>query len=641
MKLKQITGARDMVKHHVVLERPALYVTGPNESGKTTLLDLVAYGVTGPSRRAHPTLTEVDLVWDEFALWRQSGPEQDHQLRTSCPVMGPGSAPMSTSKIRDGETAIAARIGPLQVFDALALFAATPTERRRVLAPLMAPALAPDVVAAAFREAGVAYTQLPPLVQEHMQPDALRRITDGLEWGQTWLTQLRDAKNAMQARAERNRRAVDAAVDRLQRGGEAPPTSLDHWRLQLAEAEEALVRARTARDEQRHLHMAIAAAEARRDAATRAPQPNRAAMARANVATWERHLESVEAAVVRARAQRNEAAADADQAVHRLEKLETAAAAHEDAAAANRLRHLLVPLVALASAADAPEARQAATQVQALLDAQTRAPEELAAARTMVASTDRRTAVTHAALVQAEKVVGDTRATLQLARAAVDQAEHADAAERAALAAELEASQAAVADLPATTSRNALADAVTAAEARVQEVQGEVDRATRYDALVAERDSLLQLAKALADGRTQLHQLEKRAEEAFGVVLGRAAERLTTTASQITQATMGRPVTIDPANGWNLYLGQHLVEHLSESTTVILGASLHAAARLLLPGWRALLLDGLEVVEDVRRVRLVRALARAGLDNVIVAAVADGIVPRDDLVQLVQLRRVS
>ena len=100
---------------------------------------------------------------------------------------------------------------------------------------------------------------------------------------------------------------------------------------------------------------------------------------------------------------------------------------------------------------------------------------------------------------------------------------------------------------------------------------------------------------------------------------------------RLDRRDIGRVAHLDPTQDWWIGLGQLPIEHLSESTTAIVGVALHAAVVGLArrSRWRAVLLDGGEVIQDDRRLALLRALAETKLHNVVMASVDDGIRPHD------------
>lgn len=655
MRLETIEGKRGDCEISVQLPFGVVYLTGPNGSGKTTTLDLVRYGLSGERDRSALSRvdTSVRLGFDGATVRRSYTADAENNKNT-LGVVAQGHGRSEKPGVAEG--IIAAAIGSAWSWNAGAVLGSTPTERRKLLAAVLGPALTTAAIKAAIRAAGAGRSDLPAEVWPDLDAGlaALGRLKpdEGPEFATGWLGLLRSTKTATQARAEAARKAVETAEQRVEAAG-ALPGSEPAWTERLAELRkrEAALRAQQAGDgPARALYAELerGVAEAR-DAVThcRVRQTTTAARWRLD------HPVLVEAATQARAAAKLAAAAE-----------ETARAARDEAARA---------ALVLASAADeerlAVSASVAAGVLALDLDVvlnlagkwivwreQHDTPESYANEYpTHRPALERLAALrSGAAEQQARQQAGALRAA-QTRQTVMDKAwRHADsqcqAADVAAVNAEATlarrtaeheawtardelgplnaALDAATARLTAAPTPPPVADLTASIEAvrlEVADAEATLRHILDYVAITADRDRCVEAAHTMARVRNELHEAEKRCERTIGELFVEAVRPLVEPASRITEAVTGRRVSVHPGIDWRIDLGDQPVEHLSESDTMILGCALHAAVVLTsAAAWKGLLLDGTEAIESHRRGALLVALAREKFDNVLVAGVDDG-----------------
>lgn len=194
--------------------------------------------------------------------------------------------------------------------------------------------------------------------------------------------------------------------------------------------------------------------------------------------------------------------------------------------------------------------------------------------------------------------------------------------------AEMEASQAAV----ASGGGEAFADALAGIDAAIKDATRKADILSDHSGRVAER---LRKESELADTieqRDRCNDLIKRLNEALQKILQDSVGPLTGTLSALTRAALGRDAYVSVDGGVSVGLmvdGEQVpLPCLSESQQLVLSIALSVAFRARLGGWRSIVLDGAERLEQTRRTALVDALRQmhdAGLlDNAIIASVDDG-----------------
>lgn len=675
MRLVQVGGKRGRAAIQVPIA-PVTVVMGPNESGKTTLLDLVTFGLEGPDRDRRPTATWSDLTFDDMRVSRSiSFDQRGDKLESTHDVVVAARGESVVTKIRDAESQIARLVGRAWHWSPSEVIGSTGPERRKILAGILGNSLMRQRVQDQLAESECGFRALPASAKKHVDEDAraLLRLPPeaGAEFAHGWLALLRKAKNAIQAECEAARAAVATAEGRVTDAG-AQAGSRDAWTERIAGLTE------------RELDLERQIAAAKAHAIDRVPlvEAHKAASkayadkAGIQAATWKQQQdrdvchETLEGATQgRTQAETTVATATTATATRLAEERaageakNVAVTAQGRVGAAQILREFLVPLleyaeeasfraygatavlhpgdvarVQLAAMLDAPfdefdrdakAAREAHTRAVALLDAATRAE----------ANARKR-------LEEIQRHEAKTRAEWEAADAVCKAADAAHAAAQAELPALADAAQAAadrIAALP-TTSTAALDAQLDAVRAEKAEAGTTLARINDYGAITADRDRQVEASATLSADRNALHEAEKRAEAVVADLYAECVAPLTKPASEITLHVLGRELTISPIDGWSLGLDGVPVEHLSESATMILGIALHAAVQRIKPnGWRGLLVDGLEVIQedgDNRRTRLLEALAEAQLDNVVVTCVSDGW-KTPPLATVVQLHRES
>lgn len=653
MRLMSINGERGRVAVNLKLGR-VTYVTGPNGSGKTTLLDLIRFGLEGPARTSQPSPVSVALRFgdehrDACYLVREAVPGQPQQVEAAAPGIG------RTQKVREAEQVIAQAVGTAWTWNASALlFGATAPERRKALGTILGPSIGRAVVLEALRAAEVGYSDLSPRLAQRVNAAAVRIRSmpedSGPEAAGVWLDALRTAKTAAQNEAEAARKTVETVEGRVAAAG-AIEGSVDLWtvraqeasdevaKLRRVQAEEThLVALRTERERERDRTAAALATEKKREAI--AEQQRRIIAARQALATLADGLDAPHAALLLA----DVAAQTTSQAAAEAHaRYDAAVAVDRRRAAANELREDIELVLGPADASLFEDSREAAERLRRLLEPAEGDPVAAAKAEAAGAATQARAA--EAAARRALTAHDDWTRKASEAKAVVDRLEAELAqveAQHARTLPQLEAAattaQKALDDTPLPVPSEHLASAIDAARVHEDAVKETLRRVTAYSVLVADRDRAIVHAQALAADRQDLHQVEKKAEKAIGELYRAAVEPLVGPASQITRAVLGGDVEIDPGAGWWIGVGGEPVEHLSESARAVLGIALHVAVvQQQASGWKAVLLDGAEALEDSRRIALLRALAAAPVDTVIVCAVDDGIYPELDSVDVVKL----
>lgn len=652
MQLQRVTGKRGDCAVDVVDIGKVTYVTGRNGTGKTTVLDLIRYGLGSTGRDRVPTDTEVRLQFDDASVTRSySSMQADTKNRVSVTAVGHGTA----TKAGAADTIIAASIGSAWCWNAQAVLGATGPERRKAIAGVLGPALTVNAVKQAIVTAHAGRSDLPASVWPELDA-ALAELgrlpaEAGPEFASGWLKALRDAKNSTQARAEAARKATLTAEDRVAAAG-ALPGSEDAWLQTLRDlrARESELRQRAAADAPaRALHTELeravtrareAVVEARRiDATTRArwrqDEPAMVAAAEAAVTAHHDALQRANAArAVLNAAQRTalELASAADD--ERLTTSATVAAGVLGtdldlvlAATRERLVQEADRLNVTSGEAD-PDTFAAWGRLVALRSG------AAGAAATERGATLRSTQARATATEKAWRGVDEVRARAwsdheaavgRLARAretfvAWEQVDHLGP-----LNAALDAAVARQADAPAIPPAVDLSAAIESVRSEVGEAETTLRRIQDYRAITADRDRCVTQAVELANVRNVLHEAEKRCEATVGQLYEQVLAPLVEPASRITQAVAGRSLRLHPGIGWQIELGTQVVEHLSESDAMLVGVALHAAVVLTSRSpWKALLLDGAEAFEGERRASLLRALSHEAFDNVLVAGVDDG-----------------
>lgn len=177
-----------------------------------------------------------------------------------------------------------------------------------------------------------------------------------------------------------------------------------------------------------------------------------------------------------------------------------------------------------------------------------------------------------------------------------------------------------------------------AVKAKLDEVRRLRDRVNDHQqAEISLRKADQQRSQAVAK-RDRLRAGLEAAENVLAAFLEAESRSLLDPANAILEPVTGYQLTLDMSGGtgepFSLTRGQHVVplSQGSDSQRVIAGVALAAAASSRCEGWRRIIVDRFEMVGKARRDALLEALAafiEAGnLDNVVVAAVADGWTPK-------------
>lgn len=130
--------------------------------------------------------------------------------------------------------------------------------------------------------------------------------------------------------------------------------------------------------------------------------------------------------------------------------------------------------------------------------------------------------------------------------------------------------------------------------------------------------------------RNEIRAAIKRVEPIQADMLRALFDPMRDRVSSFTREVLGADfdVTVNGGWGWSMRRGDDGHGHGSRSGQVVAQAGLHVAIAERLGGWRHIIIDDLENLEGPRRTALTDALYRAvdagRLDNVIVASVADG-----------------
>lgn len=642
MRLERLEGMRGRVRAALDLA-PTTYVVGPNESGKSTTLDLVAFGVNGPGRDRIPSDTSVVLTFDAAKIARAYRPSQNGDDKTEHLVsVYEGGRPVA-DRVRTAEREIARLVGHTWTWSADGLFASTAIERRKLITQLIGPALTVQRVAEALGEVGMAHSQLPSSIRTRMRStyDAVKRKPPeaGIEFASEWLAGLREAKNACQREAQQLVATLATVRQRLE-AAKVPEGSAVEIRGRLDVANDKLVELRARRQaaetsvrlraelERRHVKasntLALPPVELDRELVElrdRLPELEAALTAAASTAAEGRQAEAQARAEFEAAVSQLSAAASTAGAAWTLRGILTQARDrlryHEDGLA-DELTMLIED-----AGSTAPK------RVQAIADA----------ARAKHGAAARRAAEAVEAARLAESTVVRARVRMKhlddLHRMQLDNRER----DTTRAQVELEEVRREIETLPEAIGMDTLDVQIAAAQSEVTALHLLIEGLQTYTALAADAERTALLSAEASEDRSALHRIEQTTEAALAKLYADAVAPLVEPASRITQAVLGEPTVIDPSLGWWLGVGQTPVEHLSASTQAVLGVAVRTAVLSLRSGWRALLLDNAEAVEDSRRLRLLRALAEAGLDNVVVAAVDDGIYPDPAIAHTIQLTR--
>lgn len=630
MNLTHLTARRGPVNVDTHIA-PVTYITGPNGSGKSTILDLIRLGISGPDRVRigspwSAALTFSDgLRIDRSVSYDTSEGGDVGDLRHDLLVYDAGIE-QAHGKIRVGQTLIDSQIGGAWTWSAGELFAATPPERRKLISKLLGPSLtaADALVELARREAGQAGA--PSHVQARLE-DAVRAVKtaarvnpdSGAEVLRVWLDGVRAAKTQAQADAASYAQVLLTVEQRL-KDANAPEGSVGHAQdaVDAARATLASWRERTAAAEATRAHIETMQ---RQIAAIRKDVDG----LRAQRQTHEVSAPKLDALLI----ERQRALAglkiqletDTQRANACIQAWQEARDKEREAQAAHVLAdHLRVVL----DDARGTSLHPSHEYLRSLLD---RSPEsfDAPAAKASAEAAKRNVSRSATAVQTSEREVSDLEHQLGIVRTRLATViDRLEAREQELT--DAEAQLAAIEPPPVDEMVQAQIAAATsdlaAAEIRLRQLQ-------TYEVLTEDRDRAAARSSQASAARTALHQFERHVEQAVSDLYTAMVGPLIGPASAITTAVLGASVVVDPTHDWWVGLGQQPIEHLSESTTAIVGVALHAAVVQLAKRsrWRSVLLDGAEVIQDDRRLALLRALGDAELNNVVMASVDDGIRP--------------
>lgn len=699
MRLQFIRGDVHGLKHEERLQA-CVVVLGPNDTGKTTLLNLAAMALNSPSQQTKA----LDADWSAHASFDSDKPDE-HPLLVRREMRGGLHALQVTrglemeTKIRKGQALIDSHLGTAPTFSALDyLHQLSPDARVSFLES--------KILRVEWTRGAVYFESLVPAGLSH---DTIIKLMD--QWahkggygdpdtaekrdGQQMLVGLREGlrqrHRELSAEAKELRGAISQAE--ANRPTDLPPGTVAHWRVELEKHDAVIAEHRERKGVIDGQRSARAALLSQRDGLARA-------IAAANEDDWSDGDASHKRAVTErtdrvavvvashdqagqamqaAQAEQERRRTDLDEIVNLCRDAETELAmAQAFARDAESVREVidLARLVTLhldnwLDPETAPETLVESTKrlrgavavvddvsgpdtLKRLSDAIQGLSKQRVGLQTLAGVASR--AYDRAAALDRETAEVVTRARDSLAAGEKALQTHGErwkqaAADVARWTTEKETTEASLAELP-DGDADAVDEVLTQLGQERERLVSNVDRLNDHAGAMAALESHRAKLRQATDLRDQVTDAGKRVKAATVSRMAAAIEPVTAPASLITQQVLGMELGIDLEQGGMPYLyadaparggptGRIPVFSASHSQRSVALMALQAAIQSKLRGWRSVVLDDLEHLEPERRTKFVEAMRdavheRGLLHNFMCAAVADGWEPPDG-VQIIRL----
>lgn len=650
MRLASLTVETPAFSRGFTVE-PVCVVLGPNESGKTTLLQAIDVAVRGQGAAAWDRFRERARIRASWSESEQLAFRVDRGVdggRTTVEVNGRALG------VKAADAAIRDALGDAALFD-LGAWLALPLRDQLAEVATWSSVDPVGFDLAAVRDL-VERRLSRPLVDTFVKlgisdPPA----ADARSWVGAMVAAVREVDLAANAEALRLNKIVDDVErGRADQRAALPPGTVAMWRgevdridaqlgalrTKLGASEEADEAATRAQEALQTVSAALTRVNDQLDRATTAAREQQQRLA-AVVARCDEQLATVKAAEAADESARVAATRSAEEVALLREELARAEGLHENE------RYLRDRLSLVADNDDVPMwARLRVSEVleraglggSVLRDQLATKTNEHAGYAVKAAGTTRQLTAARASYAT---LVGDRDVLTK--QIAVESNRIARlTGERSALEQEAERAQAAVL-AAGTADTSAVRAAIDGLLVDRKVALGNADKLSDFDGSeAAHAQRILDRQEAVAR-RTLARDLQPILLDVQLRLVEAALVPMLRTASAITSAVYGYQLTVQRREGERslVFFAQRnggpaiRIEHASQSVRAVIGIALRAALLQYRRGWRALLVDDFEHVDPARRDAVIRAILDAGVsDTLIVAAVADGWAPAYPVIRL-------
>ncbi len=613
-------------------ECPVVVITGPNEAGKTTLLKGPALAIDD-GRKGFPLIGKTGARFWVKAMFQ--GDNGDAPLALTREVNRRGKHTLEIDdepgKLADGQAVISERLGEAPTFSLSDMLGMTPQKRLRWMEDKILQSVDRDLSQDVARFAGklvtlCGYDEMPKSIT---QEDLVKILDD-----------LRGIEKASHSEALRIGRAVKQD-EKEAKSDELPDGTVDSWRKRIADlgteagtVAQELGKIDGAQQARANLETQIAGTEA---VVTAAQSIDLAALRQ----EWEARIkghedgQKAERALLGEKVKASEESQEAEAAAK-----DKYTEAHKKLAAVTGTVEALtsIPEFLCTDCQERMKTEHAAAQSR--LEA---AKKAAAGANAQLGAAERQHTAATKAVTSQKRTFKAAERTTDAARKKMDEALQAAEAtiERAQGASEkLEQLRQELMDIPDDLSASSLREQLAGIKAEQAECQKKADALTDNAAILATREQRrIDLSKAKRrrdDARDLLAELGP--EGLLGRLLSQASAPFLERVNSILEPVTGSRVWVDTRGGftWGYERATDLERHVpietaSESHQLAAMTAFEITAKTYLTGWRAVFIDGLEVMGHDRRTAFVKQLIKCCdvdlLDNAWVASVADGWTP--------------